>query len=1023
MSTRLSHSGSAGLCRIALYLAIVAAVAVPAVAQPAEASGSQEPAGPLSASAASAAEGAVTEAQVHFRKGVDLYNRDLFLEALSEFNRALALDPQMANAATYRDKCNAKLELSAAGADPTAVPYFETRDPESIPTGVESPQLSAEELKIKRVAELLKRAEWLLEGQRYSKAVDTFEEVLLIAPDNSRAQEGLHKATLAASQEAVEDSRIRVEKDRARIMEYIGQSKALPDGSGPDGIKPYRITVPVIEEIYVAPEEKGEIEQILDSPCGIEFEDIHLSEVVEFISDTYDVNIVIDDRVVQRRPKAGPATSTPAAAQGVSPYPASPYLAPGAAGAGAYPGAPGGRPGAAGPLGVPQGNLATAAAAARYGGCAGTTTSGLSTLGGTFVTDGMVPYINLKDVTLRDALKALLRPLNLAFRVQPGFIWISTPDRIRFESFEELETRYYELRNAGAETLFKIVLQNPGGGGGGYGGYGGGYGGRSGGYGGGYGGGGYGGRSGGYGGGGYGGGGYGGGGYGGGGYSGGYGGGRRGGYSGGGRRGGYGGGGGIQISNISQLFQGSFDDTQVGEPKATIGISGISAGGTGSVGSARYSQYGAGTTAATGQAELGDTAGVAETEDGGEPQVIQLLRLLVDDVYDSSGEKLSQMFYVPLTNQLIVRNTPANLAVLEEQLSQLDVTPKQVSIEAKFVTIRAEDLKKIGFKWNIAQSDKNNRAREIDELAETTYDYDINGDGTVETIPFYSRPDGTNVIRNTITEAVLDAVTSPGPVGNFNISGVLTDNADGDKVSVVFDYLDNLEESELLSAPRVTTMNQKPAVIVDLTSEYFVSSVYSEIITAEAGFGGTASLGYTQEVTPEQFNFGITLSVTPHISGSDQVRLWLNPQVTNRGLEKKFTQRSVINGVETTSEIVLPNTSTQAVWTNVIVHDGDTLVLGGLVSDQTTKGKQKVPYLADIPVLGFFFRGKSNQVKQSSLLIFVTPTIIDTTGARFFEAGTGASVQQTSTGASTTPSGAPFADMFEAAPAESAGAP
>jgi general secretion pathway protein D len=147
-------------------------------------------------------------------------------------------------------------------------------------------------------------------------------------------------------------------------------------------------------------------------------------------------------------------------------------------------------------------------------------------------------------------------------------------------------------------------------------------------------------------------------------------------------------------------------------------------------------------------------------------------------------------------------------------------------------------------------------------------------------------------------------------------------------------------------------------------------------------------LGYTQELVPEAFNFGITLSVTPQISGSDQVRLWLNPQVTTRGLEKSFTQRSVINGTEIEDTITLPNTTTQSVWTNVIVHDGDTLVLGGLVSDETIKGHHKMPYIADIPVLGFFFRGKSRQVKQSSLLIFVTPTIIDTTGARFFEAGT-----------------------------------
>jgi len=115
--------------------------------------------------------------------------------------------------------------------------------------------------------------------------------------------------------------------------------------------------------------------------------------------------------------------------------------------------------------------------------------------------------------------------------------------------------------------------------------------------------------------------------------------------------------------------------------------------------------------------------------------------------------------------------------------------------------------------------------------------------------------------------------------------------------------------------------------------------------------------------------------------------LWLNPQVTTRGTEKKFTQTTVIDDQERISEFTLPSTSTQAVWTNVIVHDGDTLVLGGLVADQTVKGKQKLPYLADIPVLGSLFRGKHRQVRQSSLLIFVTPDIIDTTGARFFEVG------------------------------------
>ena len=79
------------------------------------------------------------------------------------------------------------------------------------------------------------------------------------------------------------------------------------------------------------------------------------------------------------------------------------------------------------------------------------------------VTDGVVPYVNLRNVSLRDALHAILRPLNLDFSVEPGFIWISTPEKLRQETFEDLETRYYDLRSAAAETLFKIVVSNPGG--------------------------------------------------------------------------------------------------------------------------------------------------------------------------------------------------------------------------------------------------------------------------------------------------------------------------------------------------------------------------------------------------------------------------------------------------------------------------------------------------------------------------------------------------------------------------------
>jgi type II secretory pathway component GspD/PulD (secretin) len=343
------------------------------------------------------------------------------------------------------------------------------------------------------------------------------------------------------------------------------------------------------------------------------------------------------------------------------------------------------------------------------------------------------------------------------------------------------------------------------------------------------------------------------------------------------------------------------------------------------------------------------------------------------------------MIYNPANNMLIVRNTPTNLELFEEQLAQLDVTPKQVSIEAKFLTIRVSDMDKVGFKWDLS-TESNSGARLPTGLEDETYEYDINGDNVLEEIQMDERPDGSNAFSNTLRELGVTGTTSPGPAAStFNLMTSILDNGSGDSLGVTFDYLNSLEESELLSAPRVTTMNRKPAVIVDYTTEWFLVNVLTEIVPGTSGINGTTQPITATQPVPAPFNFGIGLSVTPQIRDNDQVRLWLNPEVRTRIGEKSFVTSVVSGDIENENTITLPTTSWQAVWTNVIVHDGDTLVLGGLVQDQSIKGEQKLPYVADLPILGYFFRGKSKEVSQSSLLIFVTPDIIDSTGARFFD--------------------------------------
>jgi type II secretory pathway component GspD/PulD (secretin) len=520
------------------------------------------------------------------------------------------------------------------------------------------------------------------------------------------------------------------------------------------------------------------------------------------------------------------------------------------------------------------------------------------------------------------------------------------------------------------------------GGGFGGGGQGGGFGGGGGGFGGG--GGGFGGGGGGFGGGGQGGG------FGGGGQGGGFGGGGQGGGFGGGGQGGGGGGGGdvTATSNISDLFS-TYPDEMVGETPATNFIVGLDGGGTGTGGQAGGG--GAGSVSAQRNAGTDDDqgaglGGTGASSIGGDAPILTLLQRLIPDVYaPSSEERLSDMIYNPANNMLIVRNTPSNLEAFEEQLAQLDVTPKQVSIEAKFLTIRVSDLDKVGFKWDVS-TESNSGARLPTGLEEETYEYDINGDNVLEEIGLDERPDGSNAFSNTLRETVVGAAVSPGPASTtFNLVSSILDNGSGDELSVTFDYLNSLEESELLSAPRVTTMNRKPAAIVDYTTEYFLVSVDTSILPGSSGINGTTQPIVATTPFALPFNFGIALSVTPQIRDNDQVRLWLNPEVRTRIGEKTFTSTTVSGDIEIDNVLTYPTTSWQAVWTNVIVHDGDTLVLGGLVQDKSIKGEQKLPYVADLPILGYFFRGKSKEVTQSSLLIFVTPDIIDSTGARFFD--------------------------------------
>jgi general secretion pathway protein D len=139
--------------------------------------------------------------------------------------------------------------------------------------------------------------------------------------------------------------------------------------------------------------------------------------------------------------------------------------------------------------------------------------------------------------------------------------------------------------------------------------------------------------------------------------------------------------------------------------------------------------------------------------------------------------------------------------------------------------------------------------------------------------------------------------------------------------------------------------------------------------------------------------FGPTLDVIPYVDADGfTIEMTLIPSYTEflqyddpgQFVPQVQSASSGVGGVATpiTAQLPLPHFRVRQVTTTVVVWDGQTVVLGGLIAENVTKLKDKVPFLGDVPVLGRFFRSESSQTKKKNLMIFVTPTILDPAGNR-----------------------------------------
>jgi general secretion pathway protein D len=179
-------------------------------------------------------------------------------------------------------------------------------------------------------------------------------------------------------------------------------------------------------------------------------------------------------------------------------------------------------------------------------------------------------------------------------------------------------------------------------------------------------------------------------------------------------------------------------------------------------------------------------------------------------------------------------------------------------------------------------------------------------------------------------------------------------NADGVKATLSF--LNTYAETKIISSPRTVTLDNEAATI-EVGTQF-------PIVNTTAGTANT-----TGGSTVTYSNLTVKLLVTPRISANNYVQLKVVPSVVRLG----DLVTTVVGGV--------PNSvysfNTRQILTSVLIPSGNTLVMGGLISDEIHNGNTKVPLLGDLPVLGLLFRTDSKSRTKSNLIVFLTPTIVE----------------------------------------------
>jgi general secretion pathway protein D len=293
------------------------------------------------------------------------------------------------------------------------------------------------------------------------------------------------------------------------------------------------------------------------------------------------------------------------------------------------------------------------------------------------------------------------------------------------------------------------------------------------------------------------------------------------------------------------------------------------------------------------------------------------------------------------SNALVITAEPDMMRSLEEVIRQLDVRRAQVQVEAIIVEVFEGDGTTLGVQWANEKGGGTQFTNGVVGIGQLAVGAELAADKVTTTTGFDDN--GEPYSFDSTTEGDFSTLASLlGGVNGFLLGGV------SGGWGAVLQAVSTDTNSNILATPHLTTMDNEEA--------FFIVGQEVPIITGSTT--GSGNSNPFQSVDRQEV--GIKLKVTPQINEGDAVQLLIEQEVSS------------ISGATSVDVII----NKREIKTSVIVDDGGTIVLGGLIDEDVQESVSKVPLLGDIPILGHLFKSTSTSVRKRNLMVFIRPTII-----------------------------------------------